>query len=169
MTMRNNLLGRHIDVSTVKAGDDETIEQIADLTEIFADESLIYSELGFNRDKFIDYISQFTEEGAALVVAKVDNEVVGYSPVYVDLMYIDKPNLEIVSIYVPPQYRNSGVGSCLADYLVQLIELNNPAYTQVSVCAFFKEDRELIQRATERLFTKRGFEQIGTILGRKGT
>jgi len=158
-----------IKIDLLQEGDTQTVDQLVALTETFADESLIYSHLGFNSDKFRAYISSFTQDGAACIVAKVDDKVVGYSPVYIDLMYIDKIYCEIVSIYVPPPYRNSGVGSKIVDVLCDMIDQNHAAYSQVSVCAYFKQDRELIQRATERLFKRKGFEQIGTILGKKGT
>lgn len=157
-----------ISIELLQAGDSETVDQIADVTETFASESLIYSQLDFNREKFKAYIASFAQDGAACVVAKHDGKVVGFSPVFIDLMYIDKINFEIVSIYVPPPYRNSGVGSRIVDVLCDMIDQNHAAFSQVSVCAYFKEDRELIQRATERLFKRKGFEQIGTILGKKG-
>lgn len=157
-----------IDIEILKQGDTDTINQLIALTETFANESLIYSELGYNGEKFREFISKFTTEGAICVVAKVDGKVVGYAPAYADMNYIDKINLEIVSIYVPPPYRNSGVGTRIVETLCLLMDDNKVGYSHVAICAYFKQDRDLIQKATERLFKRHGFQQVGTILGKKG-
>ena len=157
-----------IDIEILRADDTDTIDQLIEITETFASESLIYSELGFNGEKFRTYIKSFTQDGTACVVAKIEGKVVGYAPLYIDMNYIDKMNFEIVSIYVPPPYRNSGVGTRIVETLVALLEENKASYSHVAICAYFKQDRELIQKATERLFKRHGFEQIGVILGKKG-
>lgn len=159
---------KDITVFTVREDDEDTLNQIADITSVFAKESLIFKDMDFNRDKYLDFVSQFTQEGAILLAAKVGDEVVGYIPAHADLNYTDKVNLEVITLYVAPAYRNSGVGTALVDALCDTIDANDIGYTHVAICAFFEHDRELIQKATERLFKKKGFEQVGTILGRKG-
>jgi GNAT superfamily N-acetyltransferase len=142
------------------------IDEVVSLQEIFISESSHYSKLGFNRDKFKNVLSSFLLPCNGCIVAKIDNKIVGYSPYTIDMDFIDKINFEIITFYVHPEYRNTGVGGVMGDRLIELMEDFGSSYSHVSICAQFKEHSELIQKATERLFKKRGFKQIGTVLGR---
>lgn len=145
------------------------IDQVAELTGIFAGESSIYSKLGFCKRKFVHWLKSQIRGGACIILATVDGQPAGYALAYIDKGYIKRKNFEIITIYVPPEFRNSGVGAKLADYLVDMIEVNECDYSQISICAAFQNDAELIQIATERLFKRRGFYQIGVVLGKKGS
>jgi len=157
-----------VKISTVGSEDTQAINQVVELSRVFTDECLLYRSLGFNQDKCKDFVSKFTIVGTSLLLAHVDGVPAGYSAVVADDMLTDKPRLEMVTFYVHPDFRNTGVGAALADKVVELIELNGNGYSQLSICAYFENDRELIQRATELLFKRRGFKQVGVILGRMG-
>lgn len=152
----------------VEQGDEEALERITQLSETFAEECELYRILKFNREKFKQYARKFTiaGSGAVIIGASVYGEIVGYTAVVADDMCTDKPRLEMATFYVHPEFRNSGVGAALADKFCELIAINGIEYAQVSICAHFEKDRELIQRATELLFRRRGFKQIGVIMGK---
>ncbi len=147
----------------------DAIDQVGELTDIFSGESAIYSKLGFCKRKFVRWLKTQIRMGACILVATVDDKPAGYALAFIDRWYIKRKNFEIVTIYVPPEFRNSGVGAKLADALCDMIEVNQCHYSQISICAAFQNDAELIQIATERLFKRRGFYQIGVVLGKKGS
>lgn len=157
----------NVDISFIKEGDEDAINDVAELTKIFINESLIYKHLQFNVERFKAFSRLFTKEGAWAILARIDGHVAGYMGLVCDDTYIDNPKLEMGTMYVHPDYRNSGVGNALVSTMVRVFDSGRFGYCQASVCAFFEEDRELIQRATELLFRRKGFEQIGTIWGKK--
>lgn len=144
------------------------IDQIVSMTQQFAQESHIYEKLGLNPDKFDAYLHAHTKPPACVYAAVRDGIVLGYAIFVIDKAYIDEKNFEIITIYVPPEHRNTGAGRALAEALVDTMDLNGCKYGQISVCCAMKENEELINTLTENMFKKLGFYQIGTILGRKG-
>lgn len=156
-----------MECSLLQYGDNETLEGICDLNDMFTAESGTYSKMEVSRDKFREHIRQFDGIKAFCVVFKVEGKVVGYSPAWLDTVVHDKINFEISTFYVHPDYRNSGIGGMMLDKLVELMDNCDARFGQIGICAEF-DDGGLLQRATELLFKRKGFRQIGTIYAREG-
>lgn len=157
-----------MEVIQIGEGHADYIDQIVALTHRFSYESHIYERLGFNPEKFRHYIIEHTAAPASVYAAIVDGTVAGYAIFYIDTQYIDEPNFEIITIYVPPEFRKSGAGRRLAEALVDTMDLNGCKYGQISICCAMKENEELINALTRNMFAKLGFYQIGFIMGRRG-
>lgn len=155
-------------IRQIGAAHADFIEQIVAMTHRFSHESHIYEKLGFNPDKFRAYVKFHTESPAAVFIAEHNGVVTGYAIFFIDQQYITEKNFEIVTIYVPPEYRKTETGRMLASALVQTMDLNGCKYGQISICCAMKENEDLINALTANMFKKFGFYQIGTIMGRKG-
>jgi len=146
----------------------DTIEQIVAMTQLFSNESHIYERLGFNPDKFREYIKAHTQAPASVYAAMRGKTVMGYCIFFIDQQYIDEKNFEIITIYVAKEFRKSDVGRMMAQAMVDTMDLNGCKYGQISICCAMKENEDLINWLTQNMFKKLGFYQIGTIMGRKG-
>lgn len=148
---------------------DPLIAGIVSMTVEFTDASHIYQRLSFNTDKFHQYVlDHVTDPDAQCCAVHVGDTAVGYSLSFVDDMYIDKPNFEIVTMYSAKEFRGTRVGRMLADNLAEKMDELCCHYGQVSICCAMEKDEHLINQLTANLFKKRGFYEIGVILGRKG-
>lgn len=157
-------------IQIVQIGTDQEdyINQIADMTVTFTDESSLYGFLDFNREKFICWLREYLDDPASVFAAVRDGKVMGYMVFFLDNNYIDQINLEMMTFYVAPQYRGTNAARMLAQAFVDTQDLNGCKLAQVSVCSSMKVNGDRIDRLTENMFKKHGFYQIGTILGRKG-
>lgn len=144
------------------------IDQIVAMTQRFSQESHIYERLRFSPEKFRHYLIDHTHPPASVYAAVANGTVAGYAIFFIDMQYIDEANFEIITIYVPPEFRRSGAGRKLADALTQTMDMNDCKYGQISICCAMKENEELINTLTQNMFKKVGFYPIGTIMGRKG-
>lgn len=156
-----------VQITIIQRGDDAAVSEIVELSRAFTEECLLFRSLGFNGEKCKRFSNALMTAGD-IIIAHVDGVPAGYAAVVKDDMLTDNPRLEMVTFYVHPNFRNSGVGAAIADKVVELIDLYGNGYSQLSICAYFEKDRELIQRATELLFRRRGFKQVGVILGKMG-
>jgi ribosomal protein S18 acetylase RimI-like enzyme len=147
---------------------DDLIEQIVLMTHRFSFESHIYEQLGFDPDKFRDYLKVHMQAPAAVYAAMRGDTVMGYAIFFIDTAYINQPNFEIVTIYVAPEFRKTNAGRTLAEALVETMDINGCKYGQVSICCAMKHNEDLINMLTQNMFKKLGFYQIGTIMGRRG-
>lgn len=156
-----------VQISLLEKDDAETLDGLCDLQDAFTAESGTYREMKVNRDKFRETINQYAHDRAFCVVAKIDGRVVGYSPAYLDTQFHDEINFEISTFYVHPDYRNGGIGGMIIDRLCELMEEHKFKFSQIGICAEIQDDG-VLQRATELLFKRKGFYQIGTIYGKRG-
>jgi len=156
-----------ITVEIIEKGDEAAIKQIVSLSGVFTNECLLFRTLVFDESKCSVFTHKVQQCGD-IILACVDGVAAGYSAVVEDDTVTEKPRLEMVTFYVHPSFRNSGVGAALADKVVELIDERGNGYSQLAICAYFENDREIIQRATELLFKRRGFKQVGVILGKMG-
>lgn len=150
------------------AKDTAALRQIANISTIMAWESAHYRDLGFNPKKFLYWLKSCIRQKSAVLYASVGDRVVGYTLLHIDREWIDKQTLDVVTFYVHPEFRNTGIGGQIADAICEIIIQNRCNYSQISICADFENDGQLIQRATERLFLRRGYYKIGTVMGKKG-
>lgn len=148
--------------------DGDYIGQIVAMTQRFSTESHIYERLGFNPAKFKAYLEAHMAPPAAVYAACRGETVTGYAIFFIDTAYIDEKNFEIITIYVPPEFRKSDAGRALATALADTMDLNGCKYGQISICCAMKDDESLINALTANLFKKHGFYEIGTIMGRRG-
>lgn len=148
---------------------DPLIDHVVSMTIAFAGESHIYQRLDFNPQKFEDYVSHFVmDEAAQVYVAVLDGVSLGYTISYVDLIYIDRPQFEIVTLFVPKACRKTGVGRALAKKLADTMDELECHYGHVSICCAMEKDQGLITKLTANMFKKLGFYEVGVVLGRKG-
>lgn len=144
------------------------IDQIVAMTKEFSAESHIYERLGFNPEKFRHYVVAHTNAPAIVYAAVRGETVMGYAIAFIDKVYIDQPNFEIITIFVAKEFRRSDAGRKLANALVDTMDLNGCKYGQIGICCAMKENEDLINTLTMNMFKKHGFYQIGVIMGRKG-
>lgn len=142
--------------------------EVVNMTDEFAGESSIYRNLGFDKDKFRYYIQGLLNDGFELKLARINGEAAGYCLYIIEDMYITRFNFEIMTIYTNPRFRARGVDRKLIQEMIRLADEKDCAYSQVSICAHFEEDRDRVNRLTANVFAKFGFEDIGIIMGRKG-
>lgn len=159
-----------MEAKIIQVGQDSAdyIDQIVAMTQRFSHESHIYEKLGFNPEKFREYLIAHTKDPASVFAAVRQGTVMGYVIFFIDTAYIDLPNFEIITIYVAPEFRKSDAGRALAKALVDTMDLNGCKYGQISICCAMKVDEDLINALTANMFKKLGFYQIGIILGRRG-
>jgi ribosomal protein S18 acetylase RimI-like enzyme len=155
-------------IRQVGACEDDLIDQITAMTHRFSHESHIYEQMDFNPEKFRRYIKAHCAAPASVYAAMRGDTVTGYTVFAIDTQYIDQANFEIITIYVPPEFRKTDAGRMLAQSLVDTMDLNGCKYGQVSICCAMKHNEELINALTQNMFKKLGFYQIGTIMGRRG-
>ena len=148
---------------------DPLIDGIVAMTVDFTNESHIYQRLGFNTTKFCEYVLDHVNEPTSqCYVVYAGDTAVGYSLSFIDDIYIDKPNFEIVTMYSAKEFRGTQVGRMLANNLADKMDEFCCYYGQVSICCAMENDEHLINQLTANLFKKRGFYEIGVILGKKG-
>jgi len=147
---------------------DDIIEQIVAMSHRFSFESHIYEGLKFNQDKFRQHVRNHTQAPTGIYAAMCGETVTGYAAFMIDQHYIDEKNFEILTIYVPSEYRKTDSARALAKALIDTMDINGCKYGQVSICCAMKENEDLINMLTQNLFKKLGFYQIGIIMGRKG-
>lgn len=152
----------------IGAGHADYIDQITLMTHRFSYESHIYERMGFNPEKFKEYLVAHTKPGAVVYAAMRGDTVMGYCIAFIDTAYIDEPNFEIITIFVAPEFRKTDAGRKMAEALVATMDINGCKYGQISICCAMKENEDLINMLTQNMFRKLGFYQIGTIMGRKG-
>ncbi len=144
------------------------LREVVAATQVFAGESAIYRILGVVSIKFWWFVRVILFSDGVLLCARVDGDLAGYALAQAEAVFSEYKNFEITTIYVLPQYRNGGAGSALADALVDQIEAHGCSFSHVSICADFADQGDLIQRATELAFRRRGFKPVGVIMGRPG-
>lgn len=147
---------------------DDFIDQIVAMTHRFAFESHIYERMGFNPERFREYLKAHMRAPATVYAATRGETVMGYAIAAIDTMYVDEPNFEIITIFVAPEFRKSDAGRLLAKALVDTMDINGCKYGQIGICCAMKENEDLINMLTQNMFKKLGFYQIGIIMGRKG-
>lgn len=155
-------------VSKLGYTDLEWIDDIVEMTHEFAGESSIYQNLGFNKEKFRGWLIGSLQGGAVCLMVHDEIEAYGYCLFYIEADYIDRCNMEIVTIYVKPEGRSKGLARKLVQSMVNIQDINNIPYAQVSICAMFEENAELINKLTANVFAKQGYKNIGLIMGRRG-
>tara|TARA_R110000851_G_scaffold287513_2_gene441512 strand:- start:3527 stop:4060 length:534 start_codon:yes stop_codon:yes gene_type:complete len=156
-------------VNAVKPDERHLMDWIIHLTEQFISETKVYSQLGFSSVKYREYVKMVLEGNDGVCLIAHDGvKAYGYTLFYAENTYIEQTNCEIVTMYVCPEARGWGVGRALVEETTRIVDANDVAYSQISICGEFEQDGEMMDMLTENLYKKFGFKRMGVILGRKG-
>jgi hypothetical protein len=100
-----------------------------------------------------------------IIAAMEGGTCLGYALYEVEDTFIDKFNFEILTIYTDPKWVGYGVDRDLICEMMHEALTGKCSYAQVSICAYFDEDRDRINKVTANAFKKFGWEEIGIVMG----
>ena len=151
----------------VKPGD-ELFEQVCLMTSSFCQESELYHDMDFNISSFGAWLTNIFNNLPTRILTYVKNGVaLGYTVYTLEENFQDKTNFEVITLYVPKEARKLGVGRALVEATARDFENSTATMAQVSICAKLKGDTDLINKLTENLYAKCGFEKVGIVMARK--
>lgn len=142
--------------------------RLADAATAYFLESSIMANLGVTKRGFTDYIQSIAAMGWQVRYAEVEGTVAGFIIYCVMSEYSQRKHMEIMNIYVVPEYRNRSIARMLIQDAIRVADKEDCVYSQISIGSLFKKNAEVINRLTANAFKKFGFEEVGVVMGRKG-
>lgn len=98
------------------------------------------------------------------VLARVDGQLAGIFAMYFTHTYYKEPECDVIIFYVSPEYRGTGVSRGLVNALTAISDKNGAAVIYTSSASGISSKNN---KMYANLFTKFGFEDLGTELIRK--
>lgn len=147
-----------MNINIRRANNDDIKVLNAFLTSLIRDEKKY--DKNINEDIVINYFYEtiIDKEDHYLLVADVDNKLVGYLYGYIENsgnVYIDKVSV-IDALFVMEEYRGNGIANMLIDEFKKVSKDNNVRYIEIKVC---NENEK-----ASSLYNKCGFKDIKRIL-----
>ncbi|AWX33229.1 GNAT family N-acetyltransferase [Methanosphaera sp. BMS] len=120
--------------------------------------AVLFTDIIPNLKEFDDYINKIKEDYPVLV-AEIDNKLVGYT--YAKRIYNSKAYDYTVesSIYLDVNHVNKGIGSVLYSKLEEILIIQNV----ISINAYIsinKKDDEFLDNKSKNFHKKQGFEEV---------
>ena len=147
-----------MNINIRRANNDDIKVLNAFLTSLIRDEKKY--DKNINEDIVINYFYEtiIDKEDHYLLVADVDNKLVGYLYGYIENsgnVYIDKVSV-IDALFVMEEYRGNGIAKMLIDEFKKISKDNNVRYIEIKVCNGNEK--------ASSLYNKCGFKDIKRIL-----
>ena len=147
-----------MNINIRKANNDDIKILNAFLTSLIRDEKKYDNNINENIIVNYYYETIINKDDNYLLVAEVDNNVVGYLYGYIEnsgSVCIDKVSI-IDALFVSEEYRGNGIANRLIDEFKKISKDNNVRYIEIKVCNDNK--------AAASLYNKCGFKDIKRIL-----